>query len=162
MPSYEPWDLSEATSVVAARSHEKGSAIPIMHDLMERFGYVDRAIVPVLAEALNLSRAEIHGTLTFYHDFRDHPPGRSTLKVCRAEACQARGAVAMHDALRRKLGIDWHGTTADGAITIEPVFCLGLCACAPAVLVDEEPVGDVRVETLDAFIQDVRAGGARA
>ena len=162
MPSYEPWDLSEATSVVAARSHEKGSAIPVMHDLMERFGYVDRAIVPVLAEALNLSRAEIHGTLTFYHDFRDHPPGRSTLKVCRAEACQARGAVAMHDALRRKLGIDWHGTTADGAITIEPVFCLGLCACAPAVLVDEEPVGDVRVETLDAFIQDVRAGGARA
>ncbi len=162
MPSYEPWDLSEATSVVAARSHEKGSAIPIMHDLMERFGYVDRAIVPVLAEALNLSRAEIHGTLTFYHDFRDHPPGRSTLKVCRAEACQARGAVAMHDALRRELGIDWHGTTADGAITIEPVFCLGLCACAPAVLVDEEPVGDVRVETLDAFIQDVRAGGARA
>ena len=162
MPSYETWDLSEATSVVAARSHEKGAAIPIMHDLMERFGYVDRAIVPVLAEALNLSRAEIHGTLTFYHDFRDHPPGRSTLKVCRAEACQARGAVAMHDALRRKLGIDWHGTTADGAITIEPVFCLGLCACAPAVLVDEEPVGDVRVETLDAFIQDVRAGGARA
>lgn len=157
MPSYEPWDLSEATTVVAARSHEKGAAIPIMHDLMERFGYVDRAIVPVLAEALNLSRAEIHGTLTFYHDFRDHPPGRTTLKVCRAEACQSRGAVAMHDALRRKLGVDWHGTTADGAITIEPVFCLGLCACAPAMLVDEEPVGHVHVETLDALIEEARA-----
>ena len=157
MPRYERWDLSEASRIVAARSHEKGSALLIMHDLMGRFGYVDRAIVPVLAEALNLSRAEIHGTLTFYHDFRDHPPGRTTLKVCRAEACQARGSVEMHDALRRKLGIDWHGTTADGAITIEPVFCLGLCACAPAMLVDEEPLGHVRVETLDALIEEVRA-----
>ena len=162
MPRYDPWDPLEAAKVVAARAHEKGSAIPIMHDLMERFGYVDRAIIPVLAEALNLSRAEIHGTLTFYHDFRDHPPGRTTLKVCRAEACQSRGAVGMHDALRRKLGIDWHGTTSDGAITIEPVFCIGLCACAPAVLVDEEPVGNVRIETLDALIQDARSDGARA
>ena len=126
-------------------------------DLMARFGYVDRAIVPVLAEALNLSRAEIHGTLTFYHDFRDHPPGRTTLKVCRAEACQSRGSVEMHDALRRKLGIEWHGTTPDGAITIEPVCCLGLCACAPAVLVDEEPVGNVRIENLDALIAEARA-----
>ena len=157
MPRYERWDLIEATKVVAAKSHEKGSAIPIMHDLMARFGYVDRSIVPVLAEALNLSRAEIHGTLTFYHDFRDHPPGRTTLKVCRAEACQSRGAVEMHDALRRKLGVDWHGTTADGAITIEPVFCLGLCACAPAVLMDGEPVGNVHIETLDALIQEARA-----
>ena len=157
MPKYEPWDLTEATHVVAARSHEKGSAIQIMHDLMERFGYVDRTIVPVLAEALNLSRAEIHGTLTFYHDFRDRSPGRTTLKACRAEACQSRGAVAMHDALRQKLGIDWHGTTSDGAITIEPVFCLGLCACAPAVLVDEEPVGNVCIETLDALIEEARS-----
>ncbi len=157
MPRYERWDLSEATKVVAARAHEKGSAIPIMHDLMERYGYVDRAIVPVLAESLNLSRAEVHGTLTFYHDFRDHPPGRTTIKMCRAEACQARGGVEMHAALRRKLGIDWHGTTEDGAITIEPVFCLGLCACAPAALVDEEPVGHVYIETLDALIEEARS-----
>ena len=157
MPTYERWDLNEATKIVEAGALEKGAVLPIMHDLMARFGYVDRAIVPVLAKAVNLSRAEIYGTLTFYHDFRDHPPGRTTLKVCRAEACQSRGAVEMHDALRRKLGIDWHGTTADGAITIEPVFCLGLCACAPAVLVDEEPVGNVRVETLDTLIAEARA-----
>ena len=157
MPRYESWDQGEAATIVAARAHEKGATLPILHDLMERFGYVDRAIVPVLADALNLSRAEVYGTLTFYHDFRDHPPGRTTLKVCRAEACQSRGAVQMHDVLRRKLGIDWHGTTADGAITIEPVFCIGLCACAPAMLMNEEPVGNVTVERLDALLEEARA-----
>ena len=157
MPRYDEWDPGEATKIVAARAHEQGAAIPILHDLMERFGHVDRSIVPILADALNLSRAEIHGTVTFYHDFRDHPPGRRTLKVCRAEACQSRGAFAMHDALKEKLGIDWHGTTPDGAITIEPVYCLGLCACAPALLIDEEPVGNVDVDALDDLIAEARA-----
>lgn len=157
MPRYERWDLAEASTIVAGRAGEKGATIQILHDLMERFGHVDRDIVSVLAEAMNLSRAEIHGTLTFYHDFRAHAPGRRTLKVCRAEACQSRGGVAMHDALRTKLGIDWHGTTEDGAITIEPVFCLGLCACAPAVLIDEEPMGNVDVGAVDALIAEARA-----
>ena len=157
MPSYDRWDLAEASNIVASRAHEKGAAIEILHDLMARFGYVDRAIVPVLASALNLSRAEIHGTVTFYHDFRDHPPGRKTIKVCRAEACQSRGAAVTAEKLRIMLGVDWHGTTADGAITIEPVFCLGLCAVAPAVLVDDEPVGYVHVETLDALIAEARS-----
>ena len=98
MPSYERWDLAEASKVVASREAVRGATLEIFHELSERFGFVDRAIVPVVAEALNLSRAEVYGTLTFYHDFRDHPPGRCTIKVCRAEACQARGAVAMHDA----------------------------------------------------------------
>jgi formate dehydrogenase subunit gamma len=124
---------------------------------MDRFGYVDRSIVPVVAEATNLSRAEIHGTLTFYHDFRDHPPGRHTIKACRAEACQARGADAMHESLKKKLGVDWHGTTFDGAITIEPVYCLGLCACAPALLVDGEPVGNVDAHRLDEVLDEARA-----
>ena len=157
MPRYARWDLSDATEIVAQHAGVKGAAIEIFHALMERFGYVDRAIVPVVADRLNLSRAEIHGTLTFYHDFRDHPPGHRTIKVCRAEAWQSRGALAMGEALRRKLGIDWHGTTADGAITVEPVFCLGLCAHAPAVLLDEEPVGCVRVETVDSLIAEARA-----
>jgi len=157
MPTYQAWDLVEASRIVAERATERGAAIQILHALMERFGHVDKAIVPVLAEALNLSRAEIHGTITFYHDFRDHPPGRRTIKLCRAEACQARGAVEMHAALKQKLGVDWHGTTADGAITIEPVFCLGLCACAPALLLDEEPVGNVVVNSLDALIAEARA-----
>ena len=157
MPSYERWDLAEASKVVAARAAVRGATLEIFHELSERFGFVDRAIVPVVAEALNLSRAEVYGTLTFYHDFRDHPPGRCTIKVCRAEACQARGALAVSEALFRRLGIGWHGTTADGAITIEPVYCLGLCANAPAVLLGEEPVGDLRVETIDELIQEARA-----
>ena len=157
MPTYARWDAGEAERIVSARAREKGATIPIFHDLMERFGYVDRSIVPVVAEATNLSKAEIHGTLTFYHDFRDHAPGKRTLKVCRAEACQSRGGAAMHEALKQKLGIDWHGTTFDGAITIEPVYCLGLCACAPALLVDEEPVGNVDTAVLDELIAEARA-----
>ncbi len=157
MPVFERWDLAEATRIVARRSDEKGATLPILHDLMGRFGYVDQAIVPVLADALNLSRAEIHGTLTFYHDFKDHPPGRRTIKVCRAEACQSRGVVAMSDELKRKLDVDWHGTTADGAITVEPVYCLGLCACAPAVLIDDEPMGNVDVHAVDDLIAEARA-----
>jgi formate dehydrogenase subunit gamma len=157
MPVFDRWDLGEAARIVQARAKEKGATLPILHDLMARFGYVDKAIVPVLADALNLSRAEIHGTISFYHDFRDHPPGRRTIKVCRAEACQSRGVVAMSDALKRKLGVDWHGTTADGAITVEPVYCLGLCACAPAVLIDDEPMGNVDVHAVDDLIAEARA-----
>ena len=160
MPQVERWNLADASEIVAARAHEKGVALEIFHALTARFGYVDRAIVPVMADALNLSRAEIHGTLTFYHDFRDHPPGRCTIKVCKAEACQSRGALAMGEALKRKLGIDWHGTTADGAFTVEPVYCLGICANAPAVLVDDEPYGDVRAETLDEFLAAARTVSA--
>lgn len=154
MARYEAWDASEAAKVVAARANDKGAAIPIFHDLMDRFGYVDRSIVPLVAEALNLSRAEIHGTLTFYHDFRDHPPGRCTVKICRAEACQARGAVPMQKALMKRLGIGWHETTPDGAITLEPVFCLGFCANGPAALVDEQPVGALDSKKLDDLIEE--------
>ena len=157
MPSYDKWDLAEASKVVAAHASERGATLEIFHELTGRFGFVDRAIVPVVAEALNLSRAEVYGTLTFYHDFRDHPPGRCTIKVCRAEACQSRGALAVSDALFRKLGVGWHGTTADGAITVEPVYCLGLCANAPAVLLDDEPVGDLTVDTVDELIEEARS-----
>jgi formate dehydrogenase subunit gamma len=157
MPSYPQWDASEAERIVSARAHEKGAALPIFHDLMERFGYVDRSIVPVVADATNLSRAEVFGTLTFYHDFRDHAPGRRTFKVCRAEACQSRGGAAMHAALKEKLGVDWHGTTPDGSITLEPVYCLGLCACAPALLADEDPVGNVDMDVLEELIAEARS-----
>lgn len=154
MPEYERWDVSEAAKIVAVRAQDKGAAIPIFHDLMDRFGYVDRSIVPLVAEATNLSRAEIHGTLTFYHDFRDHPPGRCTVKLCRAEACQARGAVPLHEALKKRLGIGWHETTPDGAITLVPVFCLGFCANGPAALVDEQPVGNLDAQQLDDLIAE--------
>ena len=157
MPKYDRWNTAEAEEIVRSRAGERGATLPMFHDLMERFGYVDRAIVPFVAEITNLSRAEIHGTLTFYHDFRDHAPGRTTLKVCRAEACQSRGGAAMYEALKRKLGVDWHGTTPDGAITIEPVYCLGLCACAPALLADDRPVGNIDLDILDEVIAEARA-----
>ena len=96
MSNHEAWHQAEAASIVAGFAGQDGATLPILHALQERFGFVDKAVVPVIADTLNLSRAEIHGTITFYHDFRDHAPGRRTLKLCRAEACQARGAVALH------------------------------------------------------------------
>lgn len=157
MPSYDAWNTGEATAIVASFAGRDGAALPILHALQERFGFIDKAIVPVMAEALNLSRAEIHGTITFYHDFRDHAPGRHTVKLCRAEACQSRGAVALHKQVMEQLGVDWHGTTVDGAITLEPVFCLGLCANAPAALVDDEPIGNLDRSSIDTMIAEARA-----
>src|SRR6185503_15613563 len=115
--------------------------LPILNDLLATFGCVPAEAVPVLAEALNLSRAEVHGVVSFYHDYRSRPPGRRLVKVCRAEACQSMGGEAVAASLLSRLGIGWGGTTGDGEVTVEPVYCLGLCAVAPAALVDGEPVG---------------------
>ena len=123
--------------------------LPILHAVQAAFGCVPREAVPVIAHGLNLSRAEVHGVVTFYHDFRDRPPGRRLVKVCRAEACQATGGEASARFLLAALGLPteartdahWGGTTADGAVTVEAVYCLGLCAVAPAALIDGEPLG---------------------
>lgn len=155
--TYEPWDVSVAGQVIARHAHLDGATMPILHALQETFGYVDRAVVPMIADTMNLSRAEIHGVVTFYHDFRSEPPGRHVVKICRAEACQAVGAVALADHAKRVLGVDWHGTTADGHVTLEPVFCLGLCACGPAALVDGEPVSGVDPAAFDARLAELRA-----
>lgn len=157
MPHHDAWHQADAAEIVASFAGYDGAALPILHALQERFGYVDKAIVPIMADALNISRAEVHGTISFYHDFRGHAPGRRTLKLCRAEACQARGAVALHQQFKDSLGVDWHGTTSDGAVTLEPVYCLGLCANAPAALVDEEPVGNLDCSSVDALIAEARA-----
>ncbi len=155
--TYEPWDASIADEVIARHARLDGATMPILHALQETFGYVDRAVVPMIADVLNLSRAEIHGVVTFYHDFRSEPPGRHVVKICRAEACQSVGAVALADHAKRVLGIDWHGTTADGRVTLEPVFCLGLCACGPAALVDDEPVSSFDPAAFDARLAELRA-----
>ncbi len=134
------WDASLAATIIAAHASMEGAGLPILHALQHEFGYVPRQSEPLIADALNLSRAEVHGLISFYHDFRRAPPGRHVLKICRAEACQASGAVGMAERLLARLGIAWGGTTADGSLTIDPVYCLGLCGCGPAALLDEEPV----------------------
>ncbi len=134
----------------------EGPAMPMLHAIQSAFGFVPDDAVPVVALALNVSRAEIHGLVSFYHDFRREPAGRTVLKFCRAEACQARGAerVAAHAAAA--LGITWHETTPDGAVTLEPVFCLGLCAAAPCGMVNERTVARLDNARVDAILEAAR------
>jgi formate dehydrogenase subunit gamma len=153
---YEPWDPTRAAEVVAAHAHMDGACMPILHALQETFGYVDRSVVGTIADALNLSRAEVFGVVTFYHDFRSHPAGQHVVKMCRAEACQAVGAVALADHAKKTLGIDWHETTADGRVTLEPIFCLGLCACGPAAMIDDELVAGLDAVSFDERLAELR------
>ncbi|MGI3185009.1 formate dehydrogenase subunit gamma [Nioella aestuarii] len=136
-------NAEEIREIVASHLNLEGPLLPIFHALQEQFGCVPQAALPVIAEALNITRAEVHGVMSFYHDFREVPAGRHVVKICRAEACQAVGADALAARTLEKLGTEWHGTTANGAVTIEPVYCLGLCACGPAAMVDNKVVGRV-------------------
>jgi formate dehydrogenase subunit gamma len=133
-----------------------GALLPILHAIQHALGYVPAEAVPMVAKELNLSIAEVHGVVSFYHYFRQHPPGRHTLHLCRAEACQALGAQALEAHAKSALGIDFHGTTADGAITLEPVYCLGNCALGPSAMVDERLQGRVTAARLDALIGQMR------
>ena len=138
-----------------AESHaaEPGALLPILHAIQDEIGHVPDAAVPIVAQVLNLSRAEVHGVVTFYHFFRTKAPGRHTLYLCRAEACQSMGARELEAYARRKLGIDFHETTADGRFSLEPVYCLGNCACSPAVMVDETVHGRVTPARLDEILE---------
>lgn len=153
--AFEPWNEQRAGEIIAAELDREGAALPILHALQAAFGYVPHDAVPMVASALNLTRAEVYGIVTFYHEFREHPPGRHMLHVCRAEACQSLGADALHARMRQKLGVEWHGTTADGAVTVEPVFCLGLCAVGPAALLDGRPIGRLDDAKLQAELETV-------
>lgn len=135
-----PWDAARARRIIDGHQHLEGPVLPILHALQAEFGCVPAEAVPLVAERLDLSRAEVHGVVTFYHDFRRAPAGRHVIAVCRAEACQARGGRDVEATFRRLLGLDWQETSADGRVTLEPVYCLGLCATGPAALVDGEPV----------------------
>ena len=127
--------------ILEAHRGLEGPLLPILHAIQEAFGHVPDSAVPQIAAALTLSKAEVHGVISFYHDFRAAPAGRHVLKLCRAEACQTMGADAVAERIKKALGIDWPETTADGRVTLEPVFCLGLCACGPAAMVDGRLVG---------------------
>jgi formate dehydrogenase subunit gamma len=139
-------------SLAEAKAAEPGALLPILHSIQDELGYVPEAAVPIVADVLNLSRAEVHGVVTFYHFFRTHAPGQRTLYVCRAEACQSMGARELEKYVREKLGVDFHETTPDGRISLEPVYCLGNCACSPAVMVDETVYGRVTPARLDEIL----------
>ncbi|MBX9907942.1 MAG: NAD(P)H-dependent oxidoreductase subunit E [Beijerinckiaceae bacterium] len=139
MQRYPAWDQDEARSIIAGLAHLEGATLPMLHALQEAFGHVDPQAVPLIAETLNLSRAEVHGTLSFYHDFRGAPPPARVVKLCRAEACQALGCEALVEELARE-----HGVAVDAAtesLAVETVYCLGNCALGPAALVDGELIG---------------------
>lgn len=140
--------VEEIRQIAAPLVGLEGPLLPMLHALQDTFGHVPAHAVPVLAELLNLGRAEVHGVISFYHDFRDHPAGRQVLKICRAEACQAMGGAGVAAETLARLGVDWHGTTPDGAVTVEPVYCLGLCACAPAAMIGDRVIGRVTAERL--------------
>jgi formate dehydrogenase subunit gamma len=152
-----PWDAARAETIVSEHAGLEGPMLPILHALQHEFGHVDEAAAPLIAKALNLTRAEVHGVITFYHDFRREPVGRHVLKLCRGEACQSMGSEALARDFLGKLGIDWHGSTADGELTVEPVYCLGLCACSPAALLDDEVIGRLDAESLAEAVDAVRA-----
>jgi formate dehydrogenase subunit gamma len=132
-------------------SGEPGPLLLVLHAVQDALGYIPPSAVPRIAAGLNLSRAEVHGVVTFYHYFRTHAPGRTTVEICRAEACQAVGAEALAEHAKRALGVDFHGTTKDGAISLEAVYCLGNCACGPSVRVGQQLHGRVTPERFDAL-----------
>ena len=129
-----------------------GALLPILHAVQAEFGHIPQDTLPQIAKALNISRAEVHGVVTFYHDFRESPAGRHVVKICRAEACQAMGGDHLAEHARVKLGIDWH-ETSKGGVTLEPIFCLGLCACGPAAMVNGKLLGRVDAAKLDTVIE---------
>jgi formate dehydrogenase subunit gamma len=141
----------------AGHGHERGALLPVLHAIQEELGFVPDALVADLAYRLNLSRADVHGVLTFYHDFRRRPAGRHVVKVCRAEACQARGGSAIEEAAAKRLGVAMGGTRDDGQVTLEPVYCLGLCATGPNLLVDGRPVSRVDEERLERIAVEIAA-----
>jgi formate dehydrogenase subunit gamma len=148
---------SRTTAVIGELKDLEGPLLPILHGIQDEFGYVPRESLPVIAEALNLSNAEVHGVVTFYHDFRNHPAGRHVLKLCRAEACQSMGGDAVAARLQQLLGIGFHETTKDGSMTLEPVYCLGLCACAPSAMLDGEVIGRLDAEKIEEIAAEVRS-----
>jgi formate dehydrogenase subunit gamma len=153
MANFEPWNDDRAREIIAGFAETEGASLPILHALQATFGCVPLEAEPLVAAALNITRAEAHGIVTFYHEFRRTVPGRHMLHVCRAEACQAVGADALGAYVRSTLAVDWHGTTADGSITLEPVFCLGLCATGPSALLDGRPIGRLNPARIDRMLE---------
>ncbi len=156
MVGRSPWKTELAQQHIREFLHLDGPLLPILQALQDEFGYIDEAAEPLIAEALNLSRAEVHGVVTFYHDFRRAPAGRHVVKLCRAEACQAAGGDALAARAEARLGVAMGETAPDGSVTLEPVYCLGLCATAPSAMIDGRVVGRLDEQRLDAVLAEAR------
>ncbi len=157
MSRFEPWTPERASEIIAQHQNEKGAMLPILHALQDVFGCVPLDAEPLIASALNISRAEVHGTVTFYHDYRREPPGRRTLKLCLAESCQAAGGRAIEARCKEKLGVEMGETTLDRRVTLEPVYCLGLCHSSPAAMLDHDVYGMLDEERLDALLKEAQS-----
>ncbi len=149
----QSWNAERARALALAHRDKHGGLLPALHDLQAEFGFISDAAVVLLADVFNLSRADVFGVVTFYHDFKRAPVGRHVLKLCRAEACQAVGGEALARDVHARLNTSWNETTADGRITVEPVFCLGLCASGPSAMLDGEPVARLTREKIHALVE---------
>ena len=143
-------------NIATSLKNKPGALLPILHAVQDTFGYVPEESVPTIAKTLNLSRAEVHGVISFYHYFRDDKPGKQTIHLCRAESCQAMGGKNLEAHVKAHLGIDFHETTPDGKFSLEPVYCLGNCACSPAIQIGTEIYGRVSADTFDAIINETK------
>jgi formate dehydrogenase subunit gamma len=152
MDPQHSWDKSAVEAMANALKDRPGALTLILRRVQDELGWVPPDSIPIFAHILNLSRAEVHGVVSFYHDFRHEPPGVNIVKVCRAESCQAMGGVALADYIKQRLKCDFGATSANRAFTLEPVYCLGNCACSPAIMINGELVGRVTPETFDAAL----------
>ena len=141
-------------AVITTLKDKPGALLPILHGIQDALGYIPADSVPAIAQGLHLSRAEVHGVISFYHYFRDTPPGKQTIHICRAESCQSMGGKQLEQHVKDQLGIDYHQTTADGQFSLEPVYCLGNCACSPAMQIGEDIYGRVSPQSFDAIINE--------
>ena len=144
------WDAGRVEEIAAARAHLEGPLLPILHAVQAEYGYLPRESIPVIAKALNVTRAEVHGVVSFYHDFREQPPGTCVVKICRAEACQAMGCRDLTAHAEDTLGVRLR--SGNDSVSLEPVYCLGNCACSPAVMIDDRPYGRVDKARFDALV----------
>ncbi|MFA5951742.1 MAG: formate dehydrogenase subunit gamma [Hyphomicrobium sp.] len=157
MSLFEPWSEERTVEIVNDHAHLEGPLMPILHAAQAVFGHVPEDAVPVIAREMNLSRAEVHGVVTFYHDFRQELAGKHVLKLCRAEACQSMGCERLVERAEDKLGVECGHTSADGRVTLEAVYCLGLCATAPSAIIDGRLVGRLDPAKLDAILKEAQA-----
>jgi formate dehydrogenase subunit gamma len=146
------WTPELIQQEVDALKDKPGAMLPILHAVQDRFGYIPEAAVPIIAESLRHTRAEVHGIITFYHHFRTHPAGAHVVHVCRAEACQAAGSRQLETYIKGKLGVNYHQTSRDNEFTLEPVYCLGNCACGPSIRVDDTIHGRVTADKFDRLV----------